>query len=354
MLYLTYPKIEVSSRVGALDALGSGYPSRLRGTKLFLILQAYFDDSASDTDDHRLYLAGYVQNSIVWVHFSDEWDRVLHGGPARIEYFKMSEAEALCGQFQGWDQHDRDVKVLLLADVIRRHRPCSIECSVSRDEFDSIFRPVAPFEFRHPYFLCFNGVIQHLPRLYAALPSTLPIDFIFDEQGLVGVEAVMWYEVIKKMQPPEIATRLGSTPSFRNDRDILPLQAADLLVWHRRRSREKRYTHEVRPVLRLLVPGVHVELKLEAVHLRAMAEKMSTVAGVSFTKDKAGWTARKKELRRRLAAGLGPPSSGEYAIESSRKRYSASVRFKRFSSFLKARRLRRIINRWRRSLIRRF
>ena len=63
-------------------------------------------------------------------------------------------------------------------------------------------------------------------------------EWVFDDQGPVGAETVVWYSHMKSLEPPHLAEKWGGTPIFRNDKDILPLQAADLVAWHRRRRVE--------------------------------------------------------------------------------------------------------------------
>jgi hypothetical protein len=99
-------------------------------------LQAFVDDWAAETGDKRLFLAGYIGTAIQWIAFSYSyaWDIELRKSPS-INYFKMSEAVALDGQFKDWHASDRDAKVLALARIIRMHAPWFIYCSVSRSEY---------------------------------------------------------------------------------------------------------------------------------------------------------------------------------------------------------------------------
>ncbi len=62
----------------------------------------------------------------------------------------------------------------------------------------------------------------------AALQS---VDFIFDEQGDVRYEAASWYLETKESFPPDARPFFGSTPEFKDDMLILPLQAADMIAW---------------------------------------------------------------------------------------------------------------------------
>ena len=216
----------------AINALVCGYAREDREAKILMMLEpvepyrAYIDDSSSAEDDRILLLAGYAQRAPVWAAFSDEWKIELAKPPA-IEYCHMSEAESLKDQFRGWSATKRDRKIASLANVIVKYEPWSIECYVRKSQYDQILDPVIAYDLRGPYFPCFYGVIVSLARYHAQTGVKLPTDFIFDEQGKIGVEAVSWYEAIKRTQKPEIQALMGSTPQFLDDKKILPLQAAD-------------------------------------------------------------------------------------------------------------------------------
>jgi hypothetical protein len=269
----------------AIQSLVCGYSREDRNRKVLFMLTAYSDDSASSEDEESLVLAAYVHRATTWTSFSDDWKPALDANPA-IEYFKMSEAESLKGQFLGWDRTDVDKKISALADVIVEYEPWSIASRVSRRDFDDIMAPVVPYDIRTPYFSCFYALIINLAKWHAHMGLSLPVDFIFDEQGKIGAEAVVWYEYIKSIQPPEVAKLLGSSPVFKDDKLILPLQAADLLAWHLRRSGEERNKNESRPIFEKLIPILHAEVPITKDALRKMAQQMSEVPGVEHTREK--------------------------------------------------------------------
>jgi hypothetical protein len=170
-----------------------------------------------------LLLAGYAQKAPLWAAFSDAWDSELKKPPA-IEYCKMSEAESLKEQFLGWSTRQRNNKLASLANIIVKHEPWSIECYVRQKQYDEILEPVIAYDLRGPYYPCFYGIMVTLARYHAQTGVTLRTDFIFDEQGKIGAEAVLWYELTKEMQKPEIRALMGSTPLFKDDKKVLPLR----------------------------------------------------------------------------------------------------------------------------------
>lgn len=60
---------------------------------------AFVDDSGSGGDSPYFVLAGYAACESAWTTFLPHWQSVLDL-PPKLEYFKMSEAESLKGQFR--------------------------------------------------------------------------------------------------------------------------------------------------------------------------------------------------------------------------------------------------------------
>jgi hypothetical protein len=80
----------------------------------------------------------------------------------------------------------------------------------------------------------------------------LPVDFIFDEQGAAESKCLKWYHPLKDKVAEPHKTMMSNTPQFKDDRQVMPLQAADMLAWHLRR--EYQFPDEERPTAGLLNP----------------------------------------------------------------------------------------------------
>lgn len=235
-----------------------------------VILNAYIDDSLAQSNVCEFCLAGYMATAGEWMKFSDAWDDAMREDP-KIEAFKASDAESLKGEFLGWQPEARDKKVYRLAQVIDSHSLASFDCRLSKRDFEEILLPVCPYDLRSPYFSLFFGVMINAARQLDHFKIDVPIDFIFDEQGRVGAEAALWYGPSRALQPPHLRKLLGNRPTFRTDDKMLPLQAADCLVWHLRRSREEQFKGENRPALALLRKDCHTEMEISEQTLRYWA-----------------------------------------------------------------------------------
>jgi hypothetical protein len=164
-----------------------------------------------------------------------------------------------------------------LARVIDSHSLASFDCHMSQRAFEQILLPVSPYDLRSPYSTLFSAVMINAARQLHHFKIDVPIDFIFDEQGRVGAEAALWYGLSRALQPDHLRRLLGNRPIFRTDEELLPLQAADCLAWHLRRSREEQFKHENRPVLDLLRKNFHTEMEITEQVLRRWAEEFKKI-----------------------------------------------------------------------------
>jgi hypothetical protein len=68
------------------------------------------------------------------------------------------------------------------------------------------------------------------------LPKGEKLHFIFDERSEKSVIIARWNEYVGGL--PEAESFFGGPPRFENDREFLPLQAADLWAWWARNMKE--------------------------------------------------------------------------------------------------------------------
>lgn len=275
-------------------------------------LHAFVDDSSSDVGERRLFLAAYINAAGPWIAFGQDWRNALEEAPS-LNYFKMSEAQNLSGQFRGWSPADRDTKTLRMANVIATHRPWSVHCSISRADYARIVAPVAPFPLKQPYFSCFWGIIRtaadyhlHLSRTLPASTNPVPpLEFVFDEQGGLGTDAALWYQWLKQGQEPAVAAMMGDQPIFGDDKKMVALQAADMLAWHLRRQHER--PDEPLPILAMLTENGAFR-EIPSAMLEAWAEEFRRVPGVSRVQTRRAWRETREATRAMVAAGAAPPN----------------------------------------------
>jgi hypothetical protein len=100
-----------------------------------------------------------------------------------------------------------------------------------------------PESAKNPYFQAFKWLITGLIQNQEKLKLAEPIDFIFDAESESGKIHAAWGDY-KNSQSPEIQKMIGDEPVYKDDKKVMPLQAADLYAWWVRRWQlEDRENH---------------------------------------------------------------------------------------------------------------
>jgi hypothetical protein len=212
---------------------------------MVLFPQAVIDDSGSEPKSPTFILAGLVAPFGAWIAFIAEWRAILDKSP-KLDYFKMSEAGSMTEQFhpsRGWTETLRDTRVLELAQVAAKYGAIRIHASIKHDDFEryiaSVPAPERKLSIDRPYLLMFLQIIMALATGGDQFGLCGACDYIFDEQGAFGEEALNWWpnfkQSINAIARSDIKKFIGNRPMFRDEKDFLPLQAADLYAWHIRK-----------------------------------------------------------------------------------------------------------------------
>jgi hypothetical protein len=167
-----------------------------------MMLQGYFDDSGSHAGSNWYVLGGFLSTAANWKQFSDAWQEALRKEPA-IDYFKMNKARTLDGQFKGWPAALRDQRVFELAEVAEKYSVARIAAVMRQEDFNQHIKGVSPWkELDDPYFMLFYQIVlltadflQKLGKNTDLDVSGAEIDFVFDEQGSIGLNALGWWDV---------------------------------------------------------------------------------------------------------------------------------------------------------------
>lgn len=270
------------------------------------MLVAYVDDSVGRRDDERLFLAGYVTRADIWDGFRAAWIAELRRAPA-ISSFHMVEAQNLRGPFKGWAPADRDAKVMALARLVGAFRLFSFECSVSLTEHRALFPGKVPFGLARPYGLCAHGVAANLARHFHAKGFRDPISFVFDTQEGADKDLTAIWPWIRAASPGPWRDLLGEAPRFVDDREDVALQAADLLVWHLRRTHDETDPPGAFPAADLVHGELHLASHIDRDRLRTMVLGMGQIPGVPELVGKADWKKVRGTIETLNAQGKTPP-----------------------------------------------
>jgi len=200
-----------------------------------LMLRSYADESGSDK---FLVLAGYVLPFDFWIPFIEDWQKVLDDKRLPIQYFHMVEAESGNGEFLGVPEEFRKMKVRDFLTVIEKHEPIGLCSHIKLSDWEELALPFARNGYKDAYYPLFSSITHLIFSLNMIERVQTPVEFVFDEQTKVKKNAIDMYDRTKKIYEPalELHRLFGDTPQFRDDKLVLPLQAADMLAWHKRRT----------------------------------------------------------------------------------------------------------------------
>jgi hypothetical protein len=118
-------------------------------------------------------------------------------------------------------------------DLIAEHQLVGFSAIIPHNHFYPVFGVNHNPDVRNPYHLAFYMLISRMVAHYAEIGVEQKIDFLFDYQpGSNSMEMVQkgWNTFITHA-PPQWEPFLNKyPPNFFDDRQVLPLQAADLLA----------------------------------------------------------------------------------------------------------------------------
>ena len=275
----------VQSQITPADYIWSmvcGYAAPHRQRKNLLMLNGYIDDSGSEPSSPTFVLAGYVLPAESWARFSDEWAKELLRGK-RIDFLHMKDTgKNEMGQFDGWTIDEIEEKLMPLAKIIQAHKPFAMAAHTQWSEYVKFKSQSSLAQYvQSPYKALFHEITRIMYLAGQRWNNQECVDFIFDEQGEIGDEAASWYREMKEAYPPKARPFFGSTPVFKNDNLVLPLQAADMLAWFQRR---RIWKPVIRPgmlaIERMITEHFAVGSEIEADGFEKAAQDFERVANM--------------------------------------------------------------------------
>jgi hypothetical protein len=197
------------------------------------MLRAFIDDSGSGGDSPWYVLAGYTGTVEGWGSFDAGWCSVLRA-PPQIEYFKSSEAERLHSrsQWAGISEEQRNLKIDALIEVIGRCSRRSICARIRQRDYDQLVKGNIPPRWDSPYYFLLPAIVGAAINIERLDGGSEPVDFVFDSDQKHEKGS---RQLLPALMPMRSYHGLLVNYTHRDEKDFLPLQAADLLAWQIRR-----------------------------------------------------------------------------------------------------------------------
>jgi len=200
---------------------------------------AYIDDSGSHKQGPAFVMGGLVAGWSEWARFSEEWREVLEEKP-RLAYFKLKEALRREGQFGRLSPKQRDDRCDRLFSVLKRTAVFSVTVSVAWDSLKIPLQllPNIPLT---PYQLLVIGLMGRVTSELTRMKLSPRIMFVFDDHN----EGSRLERALDVLLPymPQAQQKPVMGISHMDDREILPLQAADAVAWIARRLASEADDH---------------------------------------------------------------------------------------------------------------
>lgn len=219
--------------VEAVWALVSGFPRDIARERPLMVLQCAIDESI---ENPVFMVGGYFATTETWAAFTEDWCAELGRSP-KIDYVKMSEVANRAGQFDIFGDKERDARLNRFVEIMNKHLGYGFAIGLNEKVYRDFFKGKYAETFNSPYYLlgtlCFKTV-WNLQRY--RLRNTYKVDFIFDNYNKTQkAEISTFWDDISVRSPRWMRNRMGNSPIWRDEKEWLPLQAADVLVWAARR-----------------------------------------------------------------------------------------------------------------------
>lgn len=144
----------------------------------------------------------------------------------------MSEAQGARGQFKHIERHLREIKTKQLYEIIKSHTAGAVFSAVLVDDFEEVMKrhPKVPLQVQNIHFFSYYGIVQSLGKGLDLLGLKGPVSFFFDSGNIGKTDIFAAWDSFKQHGPVADEVLSGS-PVFEDDKEFLPLQAADYYAW---------------------------------------------------------------------------------------------------------------------------
>ena len=195
----------------------AGISPRKAGSRLFVVLQAFTDESY---DQGGIFaLGGYIASAEAWAEFAKEWEDLLPRFGVLDKdgeyHFKMREMATTAERLE---------RVPAFYRVIEKYAITAFSCSLYMSELQSarerIYVPGLKINYAgfwgSPYKIAFKALLDTFHGYREEFPQIIPldekVDFYFDNHSEKGGIRAAWDEYMAN-GPPIVRQRYGVEPS---------------------------------------------------------------------------------------------------------------------------------------------
>lgn len=196
------------------------------------MLKSYFDETG-DYSDPRIRvigMGGCIASESQWVAFEREWeDNLIRFGADDVhmkELWPLSESSQY--KRNGWDNKRRDRFLEICLSIMDKHVAAYIGAVLPVSEWDALHESQKALLSNDPYFACFQDCLYWTLTRAKEGGIDEKVELFFDRKPKGSGRAGAYYDACCEQWETE--DRLKSI-TFANRKDVLPLQAADLVAY---------------------------------------------------------------------------------------------------------------------------
>ena len=216
------------------------------------MLQAVIDESESNACEGGLFvMGGYIAPPEKWRAFSGAWEAALrHYTTGRRFHMNEMNGRPIEREAVGYFQ-----------SIIAEHVDFGFSVTCLPDMLRYYMEGASDRRFRDPHFYCLWVII----RLVMSQDEVCgkKVDFIFDQGRTRSSDITPYFKSFIASGPEGMREQVPNDPTFRSSHDFLPLQAADMMIWWRRKRIEEDLAHaprKERPTASLNIKHVRIDL----------------------------------------------------------------------------------------------
>lgn len=214
-------------------------------SKRIVMLTVYMDETGHSRDEKQRFngMAGLIAPSHYWERLELKWKATLR--EFKIPFFHMKDFACFGGDFEGWSEAKRRKLYGKLLRHMEGAYPFPIGSILQMSDYRKLAGDLEGI-FGDPYYIGFGEVIAYVTAFVSNVaPPREKAALVFSDQVEFRHKALQFYESISEL---EQIRQVTTPPDFRDMRELVPLQAADIVAYELYKEYERRlYRQEAKP-----------------------------------------------------------------------------------------------------------
>ena len=202
------------------------------------MLTAYLDETGHSKDEKQRFngMAGLLAPSISWEQFEVRWKKTLEN--FKLPFFHMKDFATFRRNYAGWSEAKRRDLYGTLLTHIEAADAFPVGSILAMKDFRSLTAEQQDY-FGDPYYVGFLSVTGFLARIGdGVLKSGSKVALVFSDHMEFKNQALRDYEMIT--EGGGLIRERTYSPVFRDMREFVPLQAADIVAYELYKEYERQ------------------------------------------------------------------------------------------------------------------